>query len=71
MVNVDKLRGKIVEKRMSVEKVAEAIGLDVSTLYRKLKYSDKLTIGEASKISKVLELTAAEVNDIFFAHFVA
>ena len=34
MVNVNKLRGKIVENGMSVEKLAGAIGVDKATIYR-------------------------------------
>ena len=35
-VNVDKLHGKIRELRLSVADVAEKMGIDRSTLYRKL-----------------------------------
>ncbi len=36
MVNVNKLKGKIVERGLNVENLAERIGLDRATLYRKL-----------------------------------
>lgn len=36
MTNVDKLKGKIKEMRLTPEKLAEAIGIDKSTMYRKL-----------------------------------
>lgn len=36
MTNVDKLKGAIKEKRLTPEKVAESIGIDKSTMYRKL-----------------------------------
>ena len=35
MTNVDKLKGAIKEKRLTPEKVAESIGIDKSTMYRK------------------------------------
>lgn len=68
VVNVNKLRGKIVEKGFSVEKLAKATELDTSTLYRRLKGGGlTFTISEAEKIATVLELSAVELNEIFFA----
>lgn len=72
MVNVSKLKGKIVERGINVDAVAEKIGIDKSTFYRKLaNEGSTFTIGEADAISKVLELTRDEVNAIFFAQYVA
>jgi len=65
MVNVNKLRGKIVEKGFTVEKVADRMGKDKSTLYRKLQNPETITIGEANAISKILDLTLQESIDIF------
>ena len=64
-VDVAKLRGKIVEKGFTVETLATAIGIDRSTLYRKLDTIEKFTIGEARKIKEVLGLTNAEATQIF------
>lgn len=72
MVNVSKLKGKIVERGINVDAVAEKIGIDKSTFYRKLaNEGSTFTIGEADAISKVLKLTRDEVNAIFFAQYVA
>lgn len=72
MVNVNKLRGKIVECDMNVEKIAEMIGMDKSTLYRKINSNgENFTIKEADLIAKALKLTYQEVNAIFFSQFVA
>lgn len=72
MTNVDKLKGAIKEKRMSPEKVAELIGIDKSTMYRKLNNGgDEFTIKQADSISQVLGLTAEEAQAIFFSQFVA
>lgn len=66
MVNVDKLRGKIVECRMTVDEVAKAIGSNAATLYRRLNGGGgTFTIDEADKIAKILSLTADELNIIF------
>lgn len=72
MVDVDRLRGKIVERRMSIEKVAEAIGLNTSTLYRRINGGGgAFTINEADMIASLLKLTTDELNKIFFAQYVA
>lgn len=72
MVNVNKLKGKIVEANLNVSKVAEAIGIDDSTLYRKLRNSGaSITIKEANEMVKLLKLTSEEARLIFFSDIVA
>jgi len=72
MVNVDKLKGKLVECRLTVEDAARAIGMDKATLYRRLNGGGcTFTIAEADKLASVLNLTADELNKIFFAQYVA
>lgn len=44
-VNVNKLKGKIVENGMTVSALAEKIGVDRATLYRKLSNN-----GETMKV---------------------
>ena len=66
-MNINKLKAKMVEKGMNVETVAERIGVDRSSLYRKLNNFEKITIGEASKIKSVLDLSYEEASDIFLA----
>lgn len=65
-MNIPKLRGKIVEMGYSVESLAAEIGIDKSTLYRKLDNGEKFTVGEAQKIKAVLDLTSDEAGAIFF-----
>lgn len=72
MVNVNKLKGKIVELGMNVAELAEKIGIDKATLYRKLGSEGKnITIYEAGIMAKELNLTFDEINAIFFASEVA
>ena len=66
-MNVNKLKGKIAEKGLSVEKLAQQIGVDRSSLYRKLNNAEKITIGEASRMKDVLEMTPEEAALIFLA----
>lgn len=66
-MNINKLKGKIVEKGMKVETLAELIGIDRSSMYRKLNNFEKITIGEANKIKAVLNLSNEDATDIFLA----
>lgn len=65
-MNINKLKGKITEKGLSVEKLAGLIEIDRSSLYRKLNNGEKITIGEARKMRDALNLTAEEASAIFF-----
>lgn len=67
MVNVSMLRGKIVECNTTQEAVADAIGINKSTFYRKMKQNGKkFTVAEVQKIADILSLTSDEVLKIFF-----
>ncbi len=65
-MNIQKLKSKLVERGINVETLAGKLGIDRSTLYRKLDASEKFTIGEAQKIKTELELTTEEATSIFF-----
>lgn len=65
-MNIPKLKGKMVEEGYSVDTLATEIGIDRSTLYRKLESVEKFTIREAQKIKEVLHLTNNEASAIFF-----
>lgn len=73
MVNINKLKGRIVEKGLSVELVAQSMGIDRSTLYRKMKdqSGESFTISDVRSISRILNLSAQDVTDIFFNEGVA
>lgn len=67
IINIPKLKSKIVEKGKTHEAVANAIGIDKSTFYRKLKNGgDGFTIGEIHRMEKEIPLTKEESIDIFF-----
>lgn len=63
----NKLKGKIIERGLNVEMLAERIGVDRSSMYRKLNNFEKITIGEAKKIKAVLKLSNEEASFIFLA----
>lgn len=67
MFNENKLRGKIAETRNTIKSLAQKIGIDNSTLYRKIIGETEFTRSEIQAIAKELNLTAEEVQEIFFA----
>lgn len=67
-VNVARLKGKVVEKGMNGEMLSDALGIDQSTYYRKLKDAGKnFTVNQVFTIVKTLSLTKEEAIDIFFS----
>lgn len=71
-MNVNRLKGKIVEQGLNIPIVAEKIGVDRATLYRKLNNEGAtMTIKEAQNIVEVLNLDAKEATLIFFTDHVA
>lgn len=71
-VNVNKLKGKIIENGETVETLAEKIGVDRATLYRKMSNNGKtMLIKDANNIVAALKLTTDEAIAIFFSHTVA
>lgn len=66
-MNILKLKGKMVENGFNVEALAEKIGVDRSSLYRKLNNSEKITIGEAKRIKEALDLSEDDATAIFFS----
>lgn len=68
MTNVSILRGKIVECNTTQEALADSIGINRSTFYRKMKDGGKnFTVGEVEKIANILSLNSEDVMKIFFA----
>lgn len=71
-MNINKLKGKIVENEMNIPLLAKLMGIDRATLYRKLNSKgENFTIKEANLIVKILNLSEQEAMDIFFKSTVA
>jgi predicted transcriptional regulator len=72
VVNVNKLKGKIVENGFTIEGFADKLGIDRSTLYRKIGGKcEKVTIKEANQMKAELNLSSEDAGSIFFSHDVA
>lgn len=66
MVDVSKLKGKIVEHNTTQEELANKIGIDKSTFYRKMKQNGNFSIKEVNLIVSTLNLSKDEAMSIFF-----
>lgn len=65
--DINRLKGKIVENGLSGAKMANEIGVNQSTYYRKLNEGGgSFTISQAQKIAELLCLSPKECNAIFF-----
>lgn len=71
MVDVNRLKGAIVSNGKTQQVVAEQIGIDKSTFYRKMKNGGDFSVGEASKMAEVIPLSNTEAISIFFNNKVA
>lgn len=71
-MNVNRLKGRIVERGLNISEVAQKMDIDRSSLYRKLNAKgETLTVREAQKLVDVLELDSGEAVAIFFENSVA
>ena len=64
-MNTDLIIDKILEKGMDFGKIANLLGIDKITLYRKLANSEPITIREAEILKDILDLTNMEALEIF------
>ena len=67
MFNKSLFKGKVMARGMTLASLAEAIGINASTMTRKLKQGT-FDRAEINAISDVLQLTDEEIIEIFFAH---
>ena len=67
MVNINKLKGRMMKKGFTVKKLSNKTGIPESRFSR--RFSDggnKVTVGEIKLISDALILDVKDVNEIFF-----
>lgn len=68
VVDIKKLKDKIEQNKFSNESFSKQIGIDQSTLYRKLKNNgEPFLIREVYAIIDTLKLDELEVTEIFFS----
>lgn len=67
MLNIDKVRGRMAELRLSQKDVADALGIAVSTASQKLNRVRPMDLDEAEKLSQLLKLEDSQFGEYFFA----
>lgn len=65
MCDTMKLKGKMAERGFRQEDLARAVGIDRSTLNRRLKTGEDFTIGEANRVVAALHLSVEDAVQIF------
>ena len=71
-VNIDRLRGLMTEHHITQDALAVALGINRSTLYRKISEGGaRFTAEEIFKMKDYIPLTDKEVIDIFLSKKVA
>lgn len=71
MFNRNKFRAKVVEAGLTLEETAKKIGINPSTLDRKMSGISDFNRTEIQSLRKILGLSASECDDIFFAEELA
>lgn len=65
--NKNKLKAKITENGLTIEQVAQILGINRATLYRKLAGESEFTRNEIAMLKNSLQISLDEINAIFFA----
>lgn len=68
MIKINKLRAKVVERGLTIGQVANHLGIDRSTLYRKMRDNSgrRFSVLEVQRLSTILRLSPSEIQDIFY-----
>lgn len=64
-MNSKQLRIKLIERGLSVQELAKAVGISQATMYVKLNGKSDFTYKEVMSIKKTLALDVEEFNSIF------
>lgn len=67
MLNVDKIRGRMAELRLTQKDVANALGIAVPTASQKLNRVRPMDLDEAEKLAALLRLEDSQFGTYFFA----
>lgn len=67
MLNVDKVRGRMAELRLTQKDVANALGIAAPTASQKLNRVRPMDLDEAEKLAALLKLDDNQFGEYFFA----
>ncbi len=71
MLNVNKIRGRMTELRLTQKDVAQALGIALSTASQKLNRVRPMDLDEAEKLANLLDIDNESFGEYFFANLVA
>lgn len=66
MANANVIKGQLVEKGKNVDWLAIVLGCNRTTVYRKLNRMETMTVEDAAKIKKALNMTDEKAVEAFF-----
>lgn len=67
MLNVDKVRGRMAELRLTQKDVARALRIAIPTASQKLNRVRPMDLDEAEKLAELLQLNDSQFGLYFFA----
>lgn len=69
-INIQKLKGKMAEENISANELSNAIGVNKTTFYRKLREGGgKFTVEQIQGIATKLSMTPNEAMNIFLGQY--
>lgn len=73
MIRTEKIKRQMRSAGITQEQLANRLGIDPSTLNRKINNADgcKISVREANEIASILNFRKDELTDIFFAEELA
>lgn len=66
MLNVDKVKGRMAELRLTQKDVAKALGIAVPTASQKLNRVRPMDLDEAEKLAVLLKIDNKQFGEYFF-----
>lgn len=71
MINTSKLKGRITERRTTIQKLAKIVKLTPYTLGRQISNKSKMSIDTAARLGIELLIPESEMTEYFFVEKVA
>lgn len=66
MIKINKFKARMMELGYGMGVLSTEIGINISTLYRKMREPDAFYLWELQKIQQILNLDKDQIFDIFF-----
>ena len=66
MVNTNKLKGRIVERGLTLRRLSDELGMSPATLGRKIKNKSPMTLEEVEALRDFLEIAPCRIMEYFF-----